>query len=248
MSYETGWKHFPFNEIKLKVKEFPSSLKGLRIVQLSDLHLKKKIDLLYIKTLVAKINELNPDLVFFTGDILETRANNLKEHINIFKDIEAKTYYVSGNHDIYYGAKQLSILMNEANIICLDNAISTLHVKGEILQLIGFSDRYSFLRGIKRDIKELFKKADQSLPTILLAHQPKDIQYIKDNRVDIQFSGHTHGGQVYPISKIVKLFQPYFSGLYTHNKTLLYVTNGIGYWGVEFRYKANSEIPVFIID
>lgn len=248
MSYETGWKNFPFNEIRLKVKSFPSSLKGLRIVQLSDLHLKKKVDLLYIKTLVTKINELNPDLVFFTGDILQTKANNLKEHISIFKDIEAKTYYVSGNHDIYYGSKQLNVLMNKANIVCLDNAISILDVKGEKLQLIGFSDRYSFFMGIKRDIKELFKKADKSLPTILLAHQPKDIQYIKDNRVDIQFSGHTHGGQVYPISKIVKLFQPYFSGLYTHNKTLLYVTNGIGYWGVGFRYKANSEIPVLIID
>lgn len=217
-------------------------------MQLSDLHLDKKVSLEYIKQLVQKINDINPDLVVFTGDILQTSANKIQEHIRVFKAIKAKAYYVSGNHDVVYGLKSLKIFMEQANITCLDNSISTFHVSGGILQLVGLSDRYSFARGIKRPIKELFSKLDNKLATILLAHQPKDIEYIKDNKIDIQLSGHTHGGQVYPLNILVKFFQPYFSGLYTYKKTLLYVTNGLGYWGIKIRYKAPSEIPIVIIN
>ena len=122
-----------------------------------------------------------------------------------------------------------------------------LEIHGNLFQLVGISDRYSFSRGIKRPIKSLYASLDKDIFTILLAHQPKDISYIKDTRIDIQLSGHTHAGQVFPFNLLVKLVQPYFKGLYTHNKTLLYVTSGLGYWGVGFRYKAASEIPVFRI-
>ncbi len=75
------------------------------------------------------------------------------------------------------------------------------------------------------------------------------IDIIQDNyKIDIQLSGHTHGGQVYPFNLLVKLFQPYLSGFYKYKDTVLYVTNGLGYWGVGFRYKATSEIPVFTIN
>ena len=247
MSFQAGFKHFPFKEVELKT-DTSFSLKGLRIVQLSDLHLDKKVDINYVKQLVQKINDIDPDLVVFTGDILQTRANNIKEHIKAFKALHVRAYYVSGNHDVIYGLKELKNLMEHADITCLDNSISTLHVAGGTLQLVGLSDRYSFARGIKRPIKELFAKLDKNLPTILLAHQPKDIQHIKDNKIDIQLSGHTHGGQIYPLNLLVKFFQPYFSGLYTDKKTLLYVTNGLGYWGIKIRYKAPSEIPIFTIN
>jgi len=247
MSFQSGFKYFPFNEVNLNSSAFVN-ISGLRIVQLSDLHLQQKIKLDYIKQLVQKINDINPDLVVFTGDMIQSSAYKIKEHIKAFKALNAKSYYVSGNHDVIYGLKSLKILMEEANIVCLDNSISILNINGNILQLVGLSDRYSFVRGIKRPIKELFAKLDEKIPTILLAHQPKDVEYIKNNKIDIQLSGHTHGGQIYPLNLIVKLFQPYFSGLYKHNKTLLYVTNGLGYWGINIRYKAASEIPIITIN
>lgn len=234
-------------EIALEPRAFSPSFNTLRIVQLSDLHLTKKIDIRYLKLLVQKINDKKPDLVVFTGDILQTSANNIHAHIEIFRDIEAPSYYVTGNHDIVYGPKALKDLMQESGVICLDNEITKLNINGAVLQLVGVGDRYSFIRGIKREVKKLFSQLDETLPTILLAHQPKDIEYIDDFRIDIQLSGHTHGGQVYPFSLVVKYFQPYFSGLYTHNKTLLYVTSGLGYWGVKVRFKVPSEIPVFTI-
>ncbi|OHE16003.1 MAG: hypothetical protein A2540_10150 [Sulfurimonas sp. RIFOXYD2_FULL_37_8] len=235
-------------EVVIKNNFYASTLTGIRIVQLSDLHLTKKVDLAYLKLLVEKINDVEPDLIVFTGDILQTKAIYLKEHIEIFKNFEAKAYFVTGNHDLVYGIKELKRIMDDSNITCLDNEIVKLKIKDFELQLVGLSDRYSFLRGIKRPIKELFSKLDPNLATILLTHQPKDIEHIGSYRIDVQLSGHTHGGQIYPFSKIVEFFQPYFSGLYTHNKSILYVSNGLGYWGLNIRYKANSEITVLTIN
>ncbi|QOY54575.1 metallophosphoesterase [Candidatus Sulfurimonas marisnigri] len=248
MSLQTGWNHFPFEEISLAPQNFSYSLKGLRIVQLSDLHLIKDIDINYLETLVAKINGLNPDFVVITGDILQTSATKLHKHFRAFKVLAAPAYYVTGNHDIVYGPKPLRDMFFDNGVICLDNKIETLTIKGAPLQLVGLSDRYSFARGIKRPIKELFTKIDPNISTILLAHQPKDILHVDKFRIDIQLSGHTHGEQIYPFNIIVKYFQPYFSGLYSRNKTLLYVTRGLEYWGPKVRYRVPSEIPVFTIN
>lgn len=248
MSLQIGWNYFPFDEIAMKSETFCSSLNGLRIVQLSDLHLTKDVEVTYLKNLVKKINNIKPDLVLFSGDILQTSALNLKEHLKSFKDLEAPSYYVTGNHDIVYGPKHLEAIMQDAGVICLDNKIAEIEIKGSILQLVGLSDRYSFARGIKRPVKDLFSRLNPELSTILLAHQPKDILHVSDFRVDVQLSGHTHGGQIYPFTLIVKYFQPYISGMYKHKNTLLYVSRGLGYWGVRVRYKAPSEIPVFTIN
>ena len=247
MSLQVGFQYFPFKEVELKPRAFSPSLHGLKILQLSDLHLHKKVKLSYLESLVQQINAIKPDVVVFTGDIIQTSAENLQEHLAIFKDIDAPTYYVTGNHDIFYGSIALREILEKHNVICLDNAMVKLEIHGNLFQLVGISDRYSFSKGIKRPIKSLYASLDKDIFTILLAHQPKDISYIKDTRIDIQLSGHTHAGQVFPFNLLVKLVQPYFKGLYTHNKTLLYVTSGLGYWGVGFRYKAASEIPVFRI-
>jgi predicted MPP superfamily phosphohydrolase len=248
MPLQTGWKHFPFHEIPLYPGNFADSLKGLRIVQLSDLHLKKSIDIAYLELLVKKINALNPDLVVFTGDILQTFAYRLRRHFHAFSALESPAYYVTGNHDVVYGPKSLEKELFKYRIFCLDNRISILNINNTPLQLVGLADRYSFARGIKRPIEELFSKLDENVSTILLAHQPKDIEHIGKHRIDIQLSGHTHGGQIYPFNKLVKRLQPYFEGHYIHGKTILYVTRGLGYWGPSIRYRAPSEIPVFTLN
>lgn len=248
VSLQIGWNYFPFDEIKIKSDTFCSSLNGLRIVQLSDLHLSKNVEIAYLENLVQKINALNPDIVLFSGDILQTSALKVKYQLKCFKELEAPSYYVTGNHDIVYGPKDLESLMRSAGVLCIDNKIAEIAIKGSVLQLVGLSDRYGFARGIKRPIKELFSRLDSSLSTILLTHQPKDVAHIGDFRIDLQLSGHTHGGQIYPFSLVVKYFQPYISGLYKHKNTLLYVCRGLGYWGVRVRYRVPSEVPVFTIN
>lgn len=248
MSLQRGWKYFPFEDVHIKSSVFSESFGSLKIIQLSDLHLTKDVDIGYIEELVKKINMLDPDIVVFTGDIIQVSAIRIKEQLHVFSSLNAKSYYVTGNHDIVYGPKPLKKIMSDIGIECLDNKIVKLKIKGSVLQLVGLSDRYGFVRGIKRAVRELFSNLDENLPTILLAHQPKDIRHVKENRIDIQLSGHTHGGQVYPFNIIVKYFQPHFCGLYTHNKTLLYVSRGLGYWGLNVRYRVPSEIPVFTIN
>jgi len=246
--FQIGWKYFPFNEINITLNKINDAHKGLRIVQLSDLHLTQNVDTRYLSTLVRKINKLNVDLIVLTGDIIQTSASNLNKQLSIFSALQAPSYYVTGNHEMVYGPKSLKKEFIKHNIICLDNLVQTLNINGVDLQIVGISDRYSFVRGIKRDIKKLFTSLDKNKTTILLAHQPKDIKHTSDYKIDLQLSGHTHGGQVFPFNMLVKLFQPYFAGLYTHNGTKLYVTRGLGYWGVNFRYKSPSEIPVFTIN
>ncbi len=244
---QIGFKYFPFKTIALHAHSCENSATNIKIIQLSDLHLHPKVSLEYLLSLVEQINAKEPDLVLFTGDIIECKAVKVKQQLEIFQHIKASAYYVTGNHDIFYGQETLQEILEHNGITCLDNKLIRLQVQNQWLQLVGVSDRYSFLRGKRRPIETLFATIDKNLFTILLAHQPKDIEHIKDARVDVQLSGHTHGGQIFPFTYLVKMFQPYFSGLYTKNRTLLYVTNGLGYWGVGLRYKANSEIPVFTL-
>ncbi len=245
MSLERGWRDFPFKNVSLSLDNFGISLK---IVQLSDLHITPDIDVVHLDAMVEKINQINPDLVLFTGDIIQSGAHKVQKQLKSFQELKAKSYYVTGNHDIVYGAKNLQSVMQKSGVELLDNRVVHIDMQGAKLQLVGLSDRYSFMRGVKRETKELFASLHSELPTILLAHQPKDVRLIGESRVDLQLSGHTHGGQIYPLSLLVKLVQPYFSGLYQHNKTTLYVSNGIGYWGVQIRYKAPREIAVLTIN
>jgi len=245
MSLERGWRDFPFKNVSLSLDTFGISLK---IVQLSDLHITPEIDAAHIDAMVEQINQINPDLVLFSGDIIQSGAHKVQKQLKSFQELRAKSYYVTGNHDIVYGAKNLQSIMQKSGIELLDNRVVHLDIQGAKLQLVGLSDRYSFMRGVKRETKRLFASLQPELPTILLAHQPKDVRLIGERRVDLQLSGHTHGGQIYPFSLLVKLAQPYFSGLYRHNKTTLYVSNGIGYWGLQIRYKAPREIAVLTIN
>lgn len=247
MSLQIGWNSFEFKNISLTL-DFPKQLQKLKIIQICDLHITRDVTPASLDVLVEKINSKEPDLIFFTGDIIQTHAHKIEKQLKSFKNIKAKSYYVTGNHDIFYGHKELQTIMHQNDIFCLDNEILRLDINGSTVQILGLSDRYGFMRNIKRPLKKLFSELNPTLPTILLAHQPKDINLIGKNRVDLQLSGHTHGGQIFPFSLIVRLFQPYFSGLYYHDNTVLYVNNGIGYWGVPIRYKAPREIALLTIN
>lgn len=247
MPLEIGYRDFFFKHIELKLDSFDNSLSGVKIIQLSDLHITKKVKVEYLRELVDKINSYNADMVLFSGDIIQTKATHIQEQLSVFKNLNAHSYFVSGNHDIFFGLDELKEIMSKNSVICLDNDIVNVKIRDKELQIVGLSDRYSFIRGIKREVSELFSKLDATKETILLTHQPKDIEYIKEYRIDLQLSGHTHKGQIFPFSLLVKLVQPYFYGLYKKNNTLLYVTSGFGYWGLNVRYKAKSEIPVFTI-
>jgi len=239
--------HFPFEEICLEPGNFADSLKGLRIVHLCDLHISKKTDPSYLRQLIIKINELHPDLVVFTGDIIKNFAFKLRMQLSALKGLHAPAYYVSGNHDYFFGLKALKRELALSHISCLDNACAHLIINDTPLQVLGFSNKATLSKKEKRPIKSLLHSLDEAVSTILLAHQPKDIGYANDVRIDIMLSAHTHNADAYVFSKILKKYQPYYKGLYIKGKTLLYVSSGLSTSPFQLKRHTQAQIPVYTI-
>ena len=245
--FEKAYGRLNFKKINVAIEKLPTSFENFTIVHLSDLHINAKTPLRALENLVEKINEMNIDMVALTGDLFDALISKIRVQLEILSHIKHPVYFVSGNHDLVYARKMLASEVSKLGFILLDNRIITLKRGNESLQLVGLSDAFSRYFGINRHEKELFLKLDTKVPSILLAHQPKDIRFTKNFPIDLQLSGHTHGGQIYPFGYIVKLFQPYLQGLHRQGKTQIFVTTGYGSWGVDFRFFVPSEVVVITL-
>lgn len=242
--FEKGYEKLNLKRMMLSIEHLPYAFENFTIVHLSDLHVNAKTPLHALETLVAKINELHVDMVALTGDLFDAKPSRIRPQLEVLKQIKHPVYFVSGNHDLLFTCKTLRTEIEALGFILLDNRMVMMHKEDARLQLVGLSDAFSAYFGIKRHEKELFTTLDPHLPTLLLAHQPKDIRFATHFRVDVQLSGHTHGGQIYPFGYIVRLFQPYLQGLHVKGKTQVFVTTGYGCWGFNVRFKAPSEVVI----
>lgn len=216
-------------------------LHDLKILHLSDLHINKKTTLENIQNLVNICNDLVFDFCVITGDIIDTKVKFIKKQLQILNSLKSKVYYISGNHDLFYGLEDLK---NElTNFIFMDNECKNFIYKNETIFLAGLSDRFSKFFGIKRE-EEKIKNYLLNEPSIFISHQPKDYKIAVDSKANLFLCGHTHGGQIYPFHYFVRLIQPFLAGLFYKKDTAIYVNKGIGTWGLNFRYKANAEITI----
>lgn len=218
------------------------SLKDLNILHLSDLHINRKTSEQTIKELVSLCNNTNADFIVITGDIIDCKVKFIKEKLQLLNGFEKRTYYISGNHDLFYGFKELKEVLT--NLICLDNSCEILETKGQSIALGGLSDRFSKFFKTKREEKKVVEFLKTHKNSILLAHQPKDYTFALKCEAKLFLCGHTHGGQIFPFHYLVKLFQPFLNGIIYRNKTAIYVNRGLGYWGINLRYKAPCEISL----
>lgn len=242
--FEKAYERLNVRKMMVGIENLPASFENFTIVHLSDLHVNAKTPLHALENLVATINDLNIDIVALTGDLIDTQPSKIRAHLAILKKIKHPVYCVSGNHDLLFTCKTLAHEMDALGFTLLDNRLLTFCRGDDRLQLAGLSDAFSPYFGIKRHEKELFSNLNPDVPTILLAHQPKDIRFATPFHIDLQLSGHTHGGQIYPFGYIVRLFQPYLQGLHRDGKTQIFVTTGYGSWGLNFRFRAPSEIVI----
>ena len=242
--FEKAYTRLNFKRLRVGITNLPSSFENFTIVHLSDLHVNAKTPLPALEELVDKINELEIDMIALTGDLFDANPARIRAQLERLSHIKHPVYFVSGNHDLLFTCKELAREIEMLGFIFLDNRIITLKRGDEALQFVGLSDAYSRYFGIKRDPKKLFGELDAKIPSILLAHQPKDIRLAHTFAIDLQLSGHTHGGQIYPFGYIVRLFQPYLHGLHVKDKTQIFVTTGYGSWGFDFRFKAPSEVVI----
>ena len=244
-----GLRSVKINPISISLERLPRSLDGLRIVQITDLHLSPMISVHWLGEIVAKVNDLKPDLIAVTGDLVDGSVEELIHHVAALADLRAThgVYFITGNHEYYSGVEPwcahikslgLRILRNERISIAAGN-------EGDSFDLAGVDDwKSGQFPGQGPDLLKALANRDQSKMLLLLAHQPAAIHEAAAQGVDLQLSGHTHGGQIWPFNYLVHLQQPYVEGLHLHpeSKTQIYVSPGTGYWGPPMRFGTAAEI------
>ncbi|ABV66710.1 Ser/Thr protein phosphatase family protein [Aliarcobacter butzleri RM4018] len=230
-------KHFQIINIEVEDKK----LDDLKILHLSDLHINKKTSIEKILELVNFCNNLEFDFCIITGDIIDTKVKFIKKQLEILNLLKKEVFYISGNHDLFYGLEDLKKELT--NFIFMDNETLKINYKNEIIHLAGLPDRFSKFFKIKREEK-VVEDFLQNSPSIFISHQPKDYKIALNSNSNLFLCGHTHGGQIYPFHYLVKLVQPFLAGLFYKNKTAIYVNKGLGTWGVDFRFKADAEVTI----
>ncbi|MFY4794850.1 metallophosphoesterase [Aliarcobacter butzleri] len=238
-------RHVELEVVDVKINNLK---KPYIIVQISDIHIGGLITKNFIKAMVDKINLLNADIVVITGDLVDTKLEFARPALDELKNLQSKygTYFIVGNHEYFHGVKPIIDYVNSLGIKTLENQNVYIGEKDKGFYLAGVYDRFgvrygSYIPNINKALENC-----KNNPTILLAHQPKYINEIKDTKnIDLILCGHTHGGQIFPFNFLVKLEQPYVKGLHQHNDTTqVYVNKGTGFWGPPMRLGASSEITV----
>jgi len=214
--------------------------KPVRIAQLSDLHLGSVHGPCYLKKVVAKTNALKPDIVLITGDIADGPFQYSKEWFDPLNDIKAPVYFSPGNHDHYAGLDKVLKILEGTKVRPLVNEKVAL---GE-LEIIGVD--YSW-GGEDLEGKLTSLKPNPDKYTILMAHGPAGFDIAKNHNVDLQLSGHTHGGQFFPFTFFSRIFLKRRLGLYKEKDSTLFITSGTGTWGPPVRVGTNNEIALHVI-
>lgn len=229
------------NGINLEVKDIeiniPTLKKDTKIVQLSDIHLGSVRNSGFIKKIVEKTNALNPDLVLITGDTIDGSAKLHPNMLSAIENLKSPIFLVIGNHEVYEGLENVFEILKTTKINILRDEM----VEIEGIQIIGVD--YSYERNhLKNVLSQL--KIDKSKPSILMYHVPTEVKAANDAGIDLQISGHTHKGQLFPFNFLGRFVFPYFNGLYEYNGTSIYVSSGTGTWGPPMRFGSRNEITL----
>ena len=246
-SLYVGLREVAIRHVRVPIAKLPKNMSGYKIVQLTDVHVGPTIGKDFIDDLVAKTNALDPDLVAITGDLVDGSVDSLKAFVANLAKITAKdgVFFVTGNHEYYSGVDEWIAHLKELGIRVLRN--ERVAIRGEEgFDLAGVDDAHAknYGHGHGMNVPGALEGRDETRAIVLLAHQPKAIFEAKAGNVDLQLSGHTHGGQLFPWNYFVFLDQPYVEGLHDHDGTRIYVSPGTGYWGPPMRLGTRAEITL----
>ena len=221
-----------------------SKLDQMKIVFIADFHLQEKTSVHFVERTVEKINAIKPDLMLFGGDIVE--GDGEEDKLALFEKLlsqinsEYGSFWVIGNHEIYGGDETYEFFKKAGIQLLKDTAV----VINNSVNLIGRYDQH--IRDRKTP-EELLSQNNDSLSVIMLDHRPTRIPEISKTRVDLQLSGHTHNGQLFPFNLITQSIYPISWGHEKINNTHFFVTSGIRLWGPPVRTTGVSEIVVIDI-
>jgi predicted MPP superfamily phosphohydrolase len=228
-------------------------LDGVRVVLLTDTHYGPIDRARWSARVVAAVNDLDADIVCHTGDIADGTVSERREQAAPLGTVRARLAraYVTGNHEYFGEAQSWLDHMRDLGWEPLHNRHIVVERGGSRLVVAGVDDATAAgarAPGHRADHAAALAGADPDLPVLLLAHQPKQVDAAVRHGVDLQISGHTHGGQIWPFHYLVRLDQPVVQGLSRHgDRTQLYTSRGTGFWGPPFRIFAPSEITVLTL-
>lgn len=222
------------------IKDLPAAWDNKVVVQLSDIHLGPIYRKKFFDSLIDKTNKLKPEAIFITGDLFDGTESEFSWLNHPFARLQAPKgiYYGFGNHDLYLGFSRVVSLLKDNPVKILDNQL----VVVDGLQIVGinysFNSDFNLEQAILRQVGY-----DQKQPSILLLHVPKNIELAKKTGIDLQLSGHTHDGQLWPFNYAVRLAHGGYSyGFFQEGDFSLIVNSGAGSWGPPMRTSARSEI------
>lgn len=237
--------------LELTLDRWPRALDGFRIVQLSDLHLGPILDRRFAERVVAQCNALTPDLIAVTGDLVDGSTRRIADEVAPCAQLRARhgVFFVTGNHDHYSGADAWTAHVQQLGLRVLRNQLVTIGDTGAAFDLAGVEDHHAHLLGggHREDLPRALAGRDPRRALVLLAHDPATFNLAAATGVDLQLSGHTHGGQIWPFRYLVRLSTPYVAGLHARNGAQLYVSCGTGFWGPAMRLLAPAEITEIVL-
>lgn len=232
--------------ITMKTPKIPASLGGIRIVQISDVHLGIIVRKERLTRILSAIRQAEPDILVSTGDLVDGQIDNLSDLADVFNEVSAPygKYAVTGNHEFYAGLDQALEITRRAGFRVLRNEAAS-----GVITIAGVDDPTVRQFGLSRGIPEerLLAAVPKDRFTVLLKHQP----IIRDGSLglyDLQLSGHTHKGQIFPFRYLVRIFFSHLGGWYDLTQgSHLYVSRGTGTWGPPVRVLSPPEITVIDI-
>ncbi len=225
---------------------------GITLAQLTDLHIGPTIGHRELSDVVNRTNALLADVVVITGDLVDGSVDELRDAVSPLANLKAKhgVFFVTGNHEYFSGASAWVRELSRLGIRVLRNERVTIGTGEMAFDLAGVDDR-SAARfsddGHGEDLEKALAGRDVTRALVLLAHQPRTVLDAARFGVDLQLSGHTHGGQIWPFGALVRLQQGFLAGLGRHQDTLIYVSRGTGYWGPPMRLLAPAEITQIVL-
>jgi len=245
-----GLRRPALKAVEVRLPNWPVALNGFSIVQLTDIHIGAILGRGFAQNLVDRTNRLSADMVVITGDMVDGAAEDLLDEVTPFADLSARhgVYFVTGNHDHYAGVDRWCQVFEEMGLIPLRNTRIMVGEGDDRFYLAGVDDHNPALAdGDHTAHQAALGDRQKDLPTILLAHDPVTFPLAVQHGVDLQLSGHTHGGQLWPFTYLVRLAKKYVVGHYQQDASQLYVSRGTGFWGPPMRLFAPSEITVVTI-
>ena len=211
------------------------------IVQLTDVHIGPIIGREFAEQVVRRVNALKPDAIVITGDLVDGHVAELRPHIEPFRQLRARdgVFAVTGNHEYYWNANAWLEHIRLLGIRVLRNE----HVLvADAVVIAGVDDSTQ-----TEDVPRAVADRPPALPLVLLAHHPRTVERAQKASVDLQLSGHTHGGQLLPLGWLARLFDPKVAGLKQFGATWLYVSQGTGFWGAPLRVGTTCEIAAITL-